>query len=178
MNDKMELKRHTVQSHMMRIFKDSCPLQTGCNVETILFCVGNIYTRKTVVSFPRPNRTKTKQNELELPSCVSWCLSLGSLRCYVNSEPGRYHAVVYPFHSPFVNSKRCSLFILGTWIIAMAIQSPFFIANELVQYPTAVIECEPHWENVFRDTSEFLDYANRLRKYKSTLLYAYGVDCL
>ena len=143
---------------MMRIFKDPCPLQTGCNVEKILFCVGNIYTRKTVVSFPRPKRTKTKQNKLELPSCVSWCLSLGSLRCYVNSEPGRYHAVVYPFHSPFVNSKRCSLFILGTWIIAMAIQSPFFIANELVQYPTAVIECEPHWENVFRDTSEFLNY--------------------
>ena len=40
----------------------------------------------------------------------------------------------------------------------MAIQSPFFIANNLVQYPTAVIECEPHRENVFRDTSEFLDY--------------------
>ena len=58
----------------------------------------------------------------------------------------------------------------------MAIQSPFFIANELVQYPTAVIECEPHWENVFRDTSEFLDYV--VANIKVLRLCTCGVDCL
>ena len=86
---------------------------------------------------------------------VSVAVSIQSL---VLIAVDRFVAVVYPLRSPVVSSKRCPFFILATWILAMAIKFPYLIAFELVEYPSARIECEPHWEKVFGHTSNFTDY--------------------
>ena len=44
-------------------------------------------------------------------------------------------AVVFPLRSPLIRSKLCPFFILATWIVAVAVNSPFFFANELVESP-------------------------------------------
>ena len=47
----------------------------------------------------------------------------------------RFGAVVFPLRSPLIRSKLCPFFILATWIVAIAVDSPFFFANELVESP-------------------------------------------
>ena len=44
----------------------------------------------------------------------------------------RFGAVVFPLRSPLIRSKLCPFFILATWIVAVAVNSPFFFANELL----------------------------------------------
>ena len=66
-----------------------------------------------------------------LPS-VSLAVSIQSL---VLIAVDRLGAVVFPLRSPLIGSK---LFILGTWIVAMATFSPYLSASKLVDYPGGV----------------------------------------
>ena len=41
----------------------------------------------------------------------------------------RFGAVVFPLRSPLIRSKLCPFFILVTWIVAVAISSPYLFAK-------------------------------------------------
>ena len=69
----------------------------------------------------------------------------------------RFGAVVFPLRSPLINSKLCLFFILGTWIVAMAVNPPELFALKLVEYPGKRV-CERHWNEVFGESSSFENY--------------------
>ena len=47
----------------------------------------------------------------------------------------RFGAVVFPLRSPLIRSRLCLFFILTTWIVAVAFNSPDLFLYELVEYP-------------------------------------------
>ena len=69
----------------------------------------------------------------------------------------RFGAVIFPLRSPPINSKMCPFFILSTWIIAMALGSPFLFAMKLVEYPGG-LECRMLWNEFFGETFSFKNY--------------------
>jgi len=46
----------------------------------------------------------------------------------------RFGAVVFPLCSPLISSNLCPFFILATWIIAVAVSSPYLVAFEVAAY--------------------------------------------
>ena len=69
----------------------------------------------------------------------------------------RFGAVVFPLRSLLISSKLCPVFILSAWIVAMSVSSPYFFSMKLVEYPGR-LECQMHWNEVFRETSSFRKY--------------------
>ena len=69
----------------------------------------------------------------------------------------RFGAVVFPLRSPLISSKMCPFFILATWIIAMAVFSPFLFAYKLVKYPGGLV-CELSWKKTFGESSSYEHY--------------------
>jgi len=69
----------------------------------------------------------------------------------------RFGAVVFPIRSPLISLKLCPFFILATWIVAMAINSPVLLIYKLVELPGG-LECELHWEEAFREFSSYKNY--------------------
>ena len=69
----------------------------------------------------------------------------------------RFGAVVFPLRSPLIRSKLCPFFILATWIVAVAVNSPFFFANELVESPEPNW-CVTKWKKVFGDSSSYASF--------------------
>ena len=69
----------------------------------------------------------------------------------------RFGAVVFPLRSPLISSKRCPYFILVTWIVAMAICTPYVFANKLVEHPGG-FECVGLWIELFQVSSSFENY--------------------
>ena len=69
----------------------------------------------------------------------------------------RFGAVVFPLRSPLIRSKLCPFFILATWIVAVAVNSPFFFANELVDSPEPNW-CVTKWKKVFGDSSSYASF--------------------
>ena len=63
----------------------------------------------------------------------------------------RFGAVVFPLRSPLIRSKLCPFFILATWIVAVAINSPYMITNNLVEYADETW-CVIKWEKVFGES--------------------------
>ena len=86
---------------------------------------------------------------------VSTAVSIQSL---VLISVDRFGAVVFPLRSPFISSKQCPVFILTTWIVAMAVHSPFLVAVKVVEYPGGLV-CELRWKEVFGEFSSFDHYA-------------------
>ena len=78
--------------------------------------------------------------------------TLVSLQIVVLIAVDRFGAVVFPFRSPLISSKLCPFFILATWIIAIAVQSPYLFANKLVEY-SGGLAC-----GVFARSSSFVHY--------------------
>ena len=69
----------------------------------------------------------------------------------------RFGAVMLPLRSPLIGSKLCSLFILATWIVSIALNSPKPFALKRVEYPGKLV-CERHWNEVFGESSSFGNY--------------------
>ena len=65
--------------------------------------------------------------------------------------------MVYPLRSPLISSKLCPFFILATWIVAMALISPYLFAYKLVQYTERFV-FELHWSEVVGESSYFDNY--------------------
>ena len=64
----------------------------------------------------------------------------------------RFGAVVFPLRSPLIRSKLCPFFILATWIVAVAVNSPDLFTYELAEYPEGNW-CVLEWEKAFGKSS-------------------------
>jgi len=84
--------------------------------------------------------------------------SLVSIQSLVLIAVDRLGAVLFPLRSPFISSKLCSVFILATWIIAMAVNSPYLFFLKLVEYADGKLSCEIRWSEAFGDSSSKEDY--------------------
>ena len=69
----------------------------------------------------------------------------------------RFVAVVFPLRSPLISSKLCRFFILATWIVSVAVNSPVLFTFELVEYPEGT-RCDIEWEKVFGESSSHASY--------------------
>ena len=85
---------------------------------------------------------------------VSTAVSIQSL---VLIAVDRFGAVVLPLRSPLIRSKLCLFFILATWIVAIALNSPELFVLKLVEYPEKLV-CEPHWNEAFGELSSYENY--------------------
>ena len=85
---------------------------------------------------------------------VSTVVSIQSLVLIVVD---RFGAVVFPLRSPLISSKLCPFFILATWIVSIAVNTPYILVHKLVEYPEKLV-CELHWNEVFGNSSSFENY--------------------
>ena len=69
----------------------------------------------------------------------------------------RFGAVVFPLRSPLIRSKLCPFFILSTWIVAVAVNSPRLFTYELVEYPEGTW-CDLELKKAFGEFSSFASY--------------------
>ena len=86
--------------------------------------------------------------------CVSIVVSIQNL---ILIAVDRFVAVVFPLRSPLIRSKLCPFFILATWIVAVAVNSPYLFTTELVEYPEGAW-CVIEWEEVFGDSSSYAGF--------------------
>ena len=86
---------------------------------------------------------------------MSFIVSIQSL---VLIAVDRFGAVAYPLRSPFISLKLCPIFILATWIVAMAVTSPHLFAFKAVEYHSELPRCEPMWNEAFGEHSSFAQY--------------------
>ena len=71
----------------------------------------------------------------------------------------RFGAVAFPFRSPFIRSKLCPFFILSTWIVAVAVSSPYFFTTKLVENSGRVHrDVNAGLKEAFRETSSYPDF--------------------
>jgi len=80
-----------------------------------------------------------------------------SIQSVVLIAVDRFGAVVYPLRSPLISSKLCPFFIVATWIVAMAIFSPYLVAFKLVEYPEGLV-CIIQWNEAFGENSSIKNY--------------------
>ena len=85
---------------------------------------------------------------------VSFVVSIQSLLLIAVD---RFGAVVFPLRSPLISSKLCLFFILATWIIAMAVHSPFLVAYKLAAYPGKLL-CFMRWNEAFGESFSLKNY--------------------
>ena len=69
----------------------------------------------------------------------------------------RFGAVVFPLRSPLIRSKLCPFFILTTWIVAVAVNSPDFFTYELVENPEGA-SCVTKWKKAFGESSSYASF--------------------
>ena len=70
----------------------------------------------------------------------------------------RFGAVLFPLRSPLISSKLCPFFILGTWIIAMAVHLPYLVALKLAEYRPGQLVCVWRWNEAFGESSSLANY--------------------
>ena len=85
----------------------------------------------------------------------------------------RFGAVILPLRSPLISSKLCSFFILCTWMVAIAVNSPELFALKLVEYPGKLV-CKRHWNEAFGKSSSFENY---LLSYKLVFNFLSRAGC-
>ena len=87
----------------------------------------------------------------------------------------RFGAVVFPLHSQLISTKLCRFFIPATWIIGIAINSPYLFALQLAEYPGGLM-CLWQWNEAFGETSSHANYL--LSGISHCIhLYSFGFDC-
>ena len=86
---------------------------------------------------------------------VSYIVSILSL---ILIAVGRFGAVVWPLHSPLINLKRCTFFILATWIVATAFTSPLDLFARSLEKDEGEVVCVYQWEDAFGESVSFADY--------------------
>ena len=82
---------------------------------------------------------------------------LVSIQSLVLIAVDRFGAVVFPLRSPLIRSKVCPFFILATWIVAIAVNSPKLSVYKLVEYPEKLV-CKRRWNEVFGGSSSRENY--------------------
>ena len=87
-----------------------------------------------------------------------------SIQSLVLIAVGRFGAVVFPLRPPLISSKRCPFLILATWIVAMALFSPYLFVFQLAEYHGGLV-CSSHWKEVFGN--------NALKKYLLLVFFTF-----
>jgi len=82
---------------------------------------------------------------------------LVSIQSLVLIAVDRFGAVVFPLRSPLIRSKMCPFFIIASWIVAMALNSPKLFVLRLVEYPDKLV-CKGCWREAFGDSSSHKNY--------------------
>ena len=85
---------------------------------------------------------------------VSFAISIQNL---ILVAVDRFGAVVFPLRSPLIRSKLCPCFILATWIVAVAFNSPYLFTFKLVEHPEGTW-CVQKWKKAFAESSSFVSY--------------------
>ena len=85
---------------------------------------------------------------------VSFAISIRNL---ILIAVDRFGAVVFPLRSPLIRSKLCPFFILATWIVAVAFNSPYLFTFKLVEHPEGTW-CVQKWKKAFAESSSFVSY--------------------
>ena len=95
--------------------------------------------------------------------CVSLSLFFSNVSFVVSIQNliliavDRFGAVVFPLRSPLIRSKLCPFFILTTWIVAVAVNSPDFFIYELVENPEGA-SCVTKWKKAFGESSSYASF--------------------
>ena len=84
------------------------------------------------------------------------CIAV-SIQSLVLIAVGRFGAVVFPLRPPLISSKRCPFLILATWIVAMALHSPYLFGLKLAEIHGGLY-CRWHWKEVFGESSSLENY--------------------
>ena len=74
---------------------------------------------------------------------------------------------MFPLRSPLIRSKLCPFFILASWIVAVAVNSPYLFAIEIVESPEGT-RCVPKWKKAFGESSS---HASFVLAYYSLFIY-------
>ena len=82
---------------------------------------------------------------------------LVSIQSLVLIAVDRFGAVVYPLRSPLIRSKMCPFFIIASWIVAIAVNSPKLFVLKLVEYPEKLV-CRRRWSEAFGESSSQKNY--------------------
>ena len=82
-------------------------------------------------------------------AAVSFTVSIQNL---ILIAVDRFGAVVFPLRSPLIRSKLCPFFILTTWIVALAFNSPDLFINEFFETPEGTW-CVTEWDKAFEESS-------------------------
>ena len=69
----------------------------------------------------------------------------------------RFRAVVLPLRLRLISRKLCLYLIVGTWILAVAFESPYLFAYKLVEDPEGM-QCVRQWEEAFGEESSYAIY--------------------
>ena len=80
-----------------------------------------------------------------------------SIQSLVLITVDRFGAVVFPLRSPLISSKRCPFFILATWIVAMAVNSPELFTLRVSEFQGQMF-CLNQWNEVFGESSPVENY--------------------
>ena len=83
--------------------------------------------------------------------------SFVSVQSLILMAVDRFGAVVFPLRSPLISSKLCFFFVLVTWVVAMAINSPYLFAFRLVEYQEK-LACKRRWKEAFGGSSSEANY--------------------
>ena len=86
---------------------------------------------------------------------VSFIVSIQSL---VLISVGRFGAVIFPLRFPLISTKRCPLFILASWIVAIATMSPNLFIYRL-EKRNGEVSCVFNWEEAFGEPVSDTDVA-------------------
>lgn len=84
----------------------------------------------------------------KLAFCLQDVSTAVSIQSLVLIAVDRFVAVVFPFRPPFASTKLRPFYILATWIIAMAIHSPYLFARKLSESP-GHLSCQLKWQETF-----------------------------
>lgn len=85
---------------------------------------------------------------------VSTAVSIQSL---VLITVDRFGAVVFPFRPPLFSTKTCRLLIAATWIIALALHSPYLFIRQL-RGSTDGLKCYVDWKKAFGSVASYKSY--------------------
>ena len=86
---------------------------------------------------------------------VSFVVSIQSL---VLIAVDRFVAVVFPLRPSLISSKRCRLFILVIWVVAMAVCCPQLLVWKFVENTEGLV-CQRGWNDKFRKSSLIKNYS-------------------
>ena len=83
--------------------------------------------------------------------------ALVSIQSLILVAVDRFGALVFPFRYPLISSKLCSFFVPATWIVAMAVLSPYLFVMKLYGHPGG-LRCRMHWNEAFGESFPFKNY--------------------